>query len=402
MPIATFDGDNKLINITDEEPEVNVQDLYSEWKDWARAQDNLKFEPAFRIVGGDPLPGEKKLGITYFLNSNWKIRPNESNHSLNINGNLYSEDGANPFIPTIGQFNVQIIQQVSSLVDSTVQQLEEIEYSSYQNKVWINTASTFSGIDYPTGTPRAPVSNLADAKLIADERGLTELRNISGVLPISASESIASYKITGTSPTVSIILTEFGSDTTLAEFIDLSCSGFYNNSTFNECFIDDIYLLKGYVVDSFLGETINILPGQITFLHSCLSQHPMPSSSTINLDNGGIAIMTAIEGRIAIENNTLVPAQTQITLNHGTVLVDSTNFVGIISVDGDGTVVDFNTGEYLKSGIYGNLQLINNTLSFENITEKVMEEDLSNRNTPNTLGWFAKKYLTLKQFMSLG
>ncbi len=402
MPIATFDGVNRLIIITDEQTEISVQTLYSEWKDWARQQDNLKYIRAFRVVGGDPLPGEKRLGITYFIDSSWKIRPDESSHVLYINGNLYSEDGTNPFVPTLGSFNVQIIQQVSSLVDSTVQQLEEIEYSSYQNKVWIDESSSFSGINYPTGTPREPVSNISDAKEIASARGFSELRNIGGLLTLESTDDISGYKISGNSPTSSSILSQLGANTSLSEFMNISCAGFYNNSTFTTCFIDNIYLLKGYVVDSYLGENINILPGQISFLHNCVSQHPTPSSSVINLSNGGVAIMSSIEGRITIENNTATPAQTQITLNHGTVLINPEQFNGLINVDGDGTVIDSTTGEYLKSGIYGNLNLINNTLSFENITEQVMEEDLSNRNTPNTLGWFVKQFLTLKQFISLG
>jgi hypothetical protein len=95
-------------------------DLYSDGKeDWLVDQDLHKLIFAMGSAGGDPLPGGQELGATFFLEGGWKIRPYEANHIFRITGNLYSRDGSSPYIPTIGAYNVTIVQQVSVLVDST-------------------------------------------------------------------------------------------------------------------------------------------------------------------------------------------------------------------------------------------------------------------------------------------
>lgn len=401
---VTFDGENRFIRVNDNVTFLDVkEDLYSAWKRWVAQDDNLKYPVAFRSVGGDPLPGEKSLGSTFFLNLPWKIKPFEGNHTLEINGNLFQEDGSSPFTTTNGNYNVQIIQQVSSLVDSTVQQLEEIEFSSYQNRVWLLPGSPYSGTEYPIGTPRQPVNTLTDAKTIADERGFQGLINVSGNLILAPGDDISGFKLEGTNPTVSVVSADLGSVTENTEFENIACAGYYIESSFDECFLDQIYLFESYVIRCFLGENIYIVPGGISYFNSCISQHPAPNCSTLHLDNGGVAVLASLEGRVCLSNSTTTPCAAQVTLNNGVILVNPNSFIGQISVDGLGTVIDATTGEYLKSGIYnGVFQLTNNTLSSDNITETMMDDDLSARNTENTLGWFMKKVLTLKQFLSLG
>jgi hypothetical protein len=122
MPKVSFDGLNKIINVTQApvggyiDLDVKV-DLYSDWKEWVLENDNSKYLMAMSAVGGDPLPGSRALGSTFFLTNNWKIRSYESNHVLRVEGNLYCDDGAIPYVSTLGNYNVMVISSVSSLVD---------------------------------------------------------------------------------------------------------------------------------------------------------------------------------------------------------------------------------------------------------------------------------------------
>ena len=51
-----FDGPNKLITVGPETSIIDVKiDLYSDWKEWAMAAENMKWAAAFRSVGGDAL-----------------------------------------------------------------------------------------------------------------------------------------------------------------------------------------------------------------------------------------------------------------------------------------------------------------------------------------------------------
>ncbi len=118
----TFDGDNLTIIMAFGTTEVDMQQLYSDWKEWKTLDDNSKYYPAFDLsVGGNPLTPEIDLGDYYFLRTDlgWRIRPYEGDHELTVNGNLYASDVNFPiFSPTLGSFQVLVKQQLSSLTQT--------------------------------------------------------------------------------------------------------------------------------------------------------------------------------------------------------------------------------------------------------------------------------------------
>lgn len=117
----TFDGDALLIIMSGGTTEIDAQILYSDWKEWQLVDDNTKYYEAFRTIGGDPLGGSLEAGDYYFLRNDngWRIRPQESNHELQINGNLFGNDTTIPiFVPTLGSFQVLVKQQLSSLTQT--------------------------------------------------------------------------------------------------------------------------------------------------------------------------------------------------------------------------------------------------------------------------------------------
>jgi hypothetical protein len=74
--MITFNGATKLI-VLSATTELDVQDLWSRWVDWVATDDNSKFLPAFRSVGGDTIDSVAGTYIpvyTFMLNG-WKIRP---------------------------------------------------------------------------------------------------------------------------------------------------------------------------------------------------------------------------------------------------------------------------------------------------------------------------------------
>ena len=115
MANVTFDGDNRRININTGITTIDVvSDLYKAWKDWVMVGNNMCYPQAFRYVGGDAIGGGNRIASYFFLMNGWKVKPFEGNQTLNINGNLFSDDGADPFVPTIGAYNVLKIMQTSS------------------------------------------------------------------------------------------------------------------------------------------------------------------------------------------------------------------------------------------------------------------------------------------------
>lgn len=134
-----FDGDNKLILVSEGETDIDVRDdIYSAWKEWIEvpSQDNAKWVQALTAIGGDPITETTNVGITFFLENGWRIKPWEGNYVLNIVGNIYTrEPGQNPVIPVSG---VSTSLTRSNLVDliSPESTLSEADKASIALRVW--------------------------------------------------------------------------------------------------------------------------------------------------------------------------------------------------------------------------------------------------------------------------
>ncbi len=120
MADVGFDGVNKIITVNTGITEITITDVYSRWKDWVQLSDNSKFLEAISVLGGDPITNVQSVGTTYFLENGWKMRPDEANHTLQVDGNLFTRDGSDQFITTIGTFQVLINLSTSNLIDTII------------------------------------------------------------------------------------------------------------------------------------------------------------------------------------------------------------------------------------------------------------------------------------------
>ena len=126
---VTFDGPNKLIIVNDGEITLDTDsDIYGAWKRWLIEQDGptSKYLQAVRTIGGDPTVTGQFVSAYFFLMNGWRIRPYEGDHQLIINGNLYLDAGVSggAFIPTVGDYNVLITQNVANISTASIQELE--------------------------------------------------------------------------------------------------------------------------------------------------------------------------------------------------------------------------------------------------------------------------------------
>lgn len=111
--MITFDPALKLA-ILSASTTLDVVDLYSRWKDWVCTGNNSKYLPAMTTVGGediDPISGIKIPAYVFLING-WRVRPQESNHTLSvINGVLLVAGGGDPFVNTLGNYVVRVNYQ---------------------------------------------------------------------------------------------------------------------------------------------------------------------------------------------------------------------------------------------------------------------------------------------------
>jgi hypothetical protein len=110
----SISGPNKVITLTAGTTNISVRDLWSRWIDWFLISDNSKYLPAFESVGGNTidLSAGTYIPIYAFLINGWKLKPQESNHTLNVtDGVLLVSGGGDPFINTTGSYIVRINYQ---------------------------------------------------------------------------------------------------------------------------------------------------------------------------------------------------------------------------------------------------------------------------------------------------
>jgi hypothetical protein len=106
-------------------------------------------------------------------------------------------------------------------------------FSSFRNRVVIDSTSGFSGTIYPTGTKSRPVDNLADAKLIALRYGIAELE-INNTFVVGASDDISDFTIEGSNPLSSVLVLTSGATTDKTTFKDMIVTGALNGPAFME------------------------------------------------------------------------------------------------------------------------------------------------------------------------
>jgi hypothetical protein len=354
---VSFDEINKIINITlapDANDDIFIDvktDLYSDGKeDWVSSENLRKFRFPITAVGGNPLPGSKELGSTFFLASDWKIKPYSASHRLTINGNLYSQDGSDPFLDPDGTYTVRIMQQVSSLVDSTVSQLAEIEYASFNGGVTVDVDSPYSIASPPTdgtilGTPRSPVNNLSDALDIAVERGFN-LFYILGDITVGDGLDFTQITFVGESIDKTEITIDSDANVSQCEFYESTIKGTLDGQCkVKECRILDVNYISGVVELCILSGEITLGGGAEAYFLDCWAGTNLGIPPSIDLGGSGqTLVMQNFNGYMSWKNKNGISDQANASLNAGWIVLESTITAGNITIIGTGHVEDYSTG----------------------------------------------------------
>lgn len=97
----TFDEAALEITLGVGQTDLDVKDLYSRWKEWAKTNENIGLAPeAFLSVGGNVIDAGAGTSIPayIYIANGWVIIPDDADHTLNVtNGIILREDGGDPF-----------------------------------------------------------------------------------------------------------------------------------------------------------------------------------------------------------------------------------------------------------------------------------------------------------------
>lgn len=219
----------------------------------------------------------------------------------------------------------------------------DIEYSSFNGGVTIDVTSEYVGTLFPNGTERQPVNNLADAKLIAEFRGLTRLYII-GDITFGSTEVIDDYIVVGQNGVKSTITLQAGLSTEGCEFKEATINGTLDGNTYvRNCIVEDLTYVEGQILDSVLKGTITLAGNRTTNIINCSDGIAGDGKPIIDMGGTGQPLtVSGYYGEIMLANKT-GSDKVSIDLGAGAVeidetVVDSGSGVDDIFIRGNGTI----------------------------------------------------------------
>jgi hypothetical protein len=322
-----------------------------------------------------------------------------------------------------------IEMSVSSLVDSTVAQLPEIQHGVFENRVAIDVNFGSIGTAYPIGTLQYPVNNLNDAKLICASRGFNTLR-VRGHLTINSIDNVSGFTIIGDGVENSRLILTQGCITSKTEFQQMSISGFQDGEThYNHCEIKELGGVHCKFEDCLLVGPLTMEEGtyaDTTVLVNCytgwdrtISSPLLKDECIINLNNSSVNMaFIGFYGKLKFINlnRTTTAGTVAVNMGGGKVTIDASCSTGAIKVRGDGEVVDNSTGTIVDNDVTSNLiggglgslttDQNNKLMSLTNIdlptlVDAVWNKPISNGSTVTLAEYVVNKLLTTNKFIAL-
>jgi len=336
----TADWENRIFILKPGVVELDVQvDLYSDWKEEVQLDDNMKWAPALRAVGGDPISDVQNLGSTYFLINGWKIRPQEADHELLIVGNLYTDPyGESTVIPTLGTYTVLVTHRVSNLVDASVARLD---LTQLLQAVYVDEFNGVPGTAEGVGTPTNPVDNIADAFTIAVRDKLRAF-NIRGSFTLD--RNITNWSFKGTGGEISDTINIGGFDVNNCDFHNISIEGTMEGQIeADQCTLGILVGLDGIFRECHIESDIVIDNDAIVSFYSCVSKISEDIPPIIDFGSNVNFNLRNYSGIIKFENFT-AGCYASVDMDPGCLILDETCTGGHIVIRGTGLLTDGSNG----------------------------------------------------------
>ena len=267
---------------------------------------------------------------------------------------------------------------------------QAIEFSSFQNFVWIDQAHGTTGTVFPKGTPQSPVNNIQDATLIAEVRGLDSL-NFIGNFTFTTGDNVENYILYGQNPNKSLFTFESGALTTGVDIFNATVQGEFDGlATITECRTINISMIEGFLYQCVMTGTVSLVGSGQTGFYDCWDGIVANGDYPI-IDCGGGGRDVGIKnfhGDIKIINKT-GPEDIEVNMTSGGIVdLDSTINDGLIRITGIANVINNTTGtavvdttavisaENLSDSIYVDTEAVQNgsgspAYPFNNIADAV-------------------------------
>lgn len=355
-----FDKINKVITVEDTADEITIQNLLNAIRQWEDELSSMDIGPVASAAGKEPLGAGVTVGITLTLLNNWRLAFEARSGPTYIQckvsgGNLVGTHLYGVIYPTAF---TQVVLTASS--SATLQELSAIQYSSFNNAVTVDVVNGVVGTVYNIGTLENPVNNIADALIIAAERGF-ELFHIHGDLTLGAGDVVAGFGFEGYSPDKTTIIIGDATETLGCEFKECTVTGTLDGDVvLEQCVVATLSYVNGEIRKSNLVGPITLGGGANALFKDCCSSSPTVPPVIDMGGSGQNCIFHDYSGAIHFKNMTGVNYLGG-QLDGGKIILDFTITSGTVMVVGVGLLID-STGAPILSGIWNGGVTVKNFL----------------------------------------
>ena len=366
----------RIITVAAPAIECSMQDILDTLRNEEAKTSNMDDLSIVSASGKEPLGAGTYVGLTVALQNatiGFEARSGPEWTICDLNGgNLvaFNTDG-----DAISSIDPTAFVSISKTASSSATQTEQtaIQYSSFQNAVWVDTLNGVSTLDYPSGTREYPVISISGARTIAEDKGFDEFGIIGNIVLSGIDDDVSGFKVTGQNAARTLITIEDAAITDNCEISEAMITGILdNNIIVRNSMVYDISYFSGVLFNTMINPgTVVLGNGANGYFLNCYSGGLVPDQRAV-IDMGGSGqslAMRAYSGTVEIRNKTGTD-KVSVDLISGNVRVDLTTVTnGVIVVRGVGKVTDAATGDFLKSGMYGNLEIVAEVVNMPEIVE---------------------------------
>jgi len=337
-----FESSPRIITVAAPSVEITMQDLVDTVRTIEARADAIDNDHVLDAAGKQSLGGGVLVGITVTLRNAklaFEARGGPTYEQCNISGgNLVAvDDVGSPMSPIEPTAFTQIVLANSS--SATLSELEAIQYSSYQNAVWVDVIDGMSGTDYPSGTREFPVNNIPDAVSIANTKGFDTLQ-ILGNITLTTGDDLPSFRVVGRSPNLTVIVIEAGANVINCEFSSAYITGVLDgNSIINQCVVGDLYYVEGAIRESMVNGTIQLGGTAPAFLFSIVGGIPAGNPTVDYNGSSQGLVVRGYHGQLTLINKTNAGSDS-LEWDSGELFIDSSCTNGSVHVHGVCEVFD--------------------------------------------------------------
>jgi len=371
-----------------------VEDIYCEVRNIRRLDESMRvFDIPVVAEGAVPKGGGKFTPRYAIFNHGWRVVPEDISHDLYISGEQITDDGQSgkaclDLLDLSPGTNIFVhYEPPAAEIIRDEQALAAIESMAFNRRIAIDVIDGVDSDDKDAGTYSKPVKTLSKVKELSDKFGFKAV-DVIGDITLNTSHNFKRFTFIGESPKKSKITIEPIADVFKTEFENANVEGTLDgNSELLYCETGDINYVDGTIKQCMLTGTITLSGNaQADFLWPVSGVAGTDTPEISMAGSGSSLAMRGLEGGILISHKT-GPEAVSIDLQSGQAKIDMATVInGKIVVRGDGKCIDSVTGEHLWSGMYGDLEILNETNSARANAREIWESMLDDYDIPGTAG----------------